>query len=401
MRVVAAAAETTTARDKTLVEQELREQEIQQAQPLSVANEILSRGKLEQIEVISVRDFLRHSKVLSEQIAEFQPDWVLVSSEDLSHTLLREAARAAQERLVYVAHTPQWYPFGPASWNPDDQGAAIVREAAAVVAISQSMAKYIEQHLGRKAAVVHPPMYGAGPYEKLARFDGAIAMINPCAVKGISIFLALADLFPDQPFAALPGWGTTPEDLEQLGARPNITISPRVKRIEQFLEKTKILLMPSLWLEGFGLIVMEAMLHGVPVIASNSGGLTEAKAGTNFVIPVHRVEQFQGTFDERHMPKPVLPPQNLEPWAEALRTLLSDRARWEQEVELHQQAALRFVGTLDHYGIVSFLESLPKPAVPGAPASVTGVESAVGLSDAKRALLLKRLREKSGKRESQ
>lgn len=401
MRVVAAAPETSTPSDKTLVEQELREQEMRQAQPTSSANEILSIGALGEIEVVSVRDFLRHSTVLSEQIAEFQPDWVLVSSEDLSHTLLREAARSAKERLVYVAHTPQWYPFGPASWNPDEQGASIVRDAAAVVAISQSMAAYIEKHLGRRSAVVHPPLYGEGPYEKLARFDGAIAMINPCAVKGISLFLALADLFPDQPFSVLPGWGTTPEDLQQLSARPNIAISSRVKRIEQFLEKTKVLLMPSLWLEGFGLIVMEAMLRGVPVIASDSGGLTEAKGGTNFVIPVHPIEHFQAAFDERHMPKPVLPPQSLEPWAEALRALIFDRTRWEQETELQQQAALRFVGSLDPHRIVSFLEALPKPATPAAPASVAGVESAVGLSDAKRALLLKRLREKSSKKESQ
>ena len=65
--------------------------------------------------------------------------------------------------------------------------------------------------------------------------------------------------------------------------------------------------MPSLWFEGFGLIVMEAMLRGVPVIASDAGGLVEAKMGTGFVIPAPRVERYEPVFDERGMPTPVVP----------------------------------------------------------------------------------------------
>ena len=45
-------------------------------------------------------------------------------------------------------------------------------------------------------------------------------MINPCAVKGISIFLALADRFPQLRFGALPGWGTTRQDLAKLARAP-------------------------------------------------------------------------------------------------------------------------------------------------------------------------------------
>ena len=82
-----------------------------------------------------------------------------------------------------------------------------------------------------------------------------------------------------------------------------------------------LLLMPSLWLEGFGLIAMEAMLRGLPVIASDSGGLVEAKAGTGFVIPVRPLERFEPVFDETHMPKPVDVPQNIEPWVDALQIL--------------------------------------------------------------------------------
>jgi len=67
---------------------------------------------------------------------------------------LREAYGAAPDRLVYLAHTPQFLPFGPASWNPDPQAAAIVRKALAVVVIGAHMQGYVREHLGRDAAVI-------------------------------------------------------------------------------------------------------------------------------------------------------------------------------------------------------------------------------------------------------
>ena len=49
-------------------------------------------------------------------------------------------------------------------------------------------------------------MYGEPPYPRFGSFDeGYVLMVNPCVVKGISIFLALAERFPDIPFAALTG----------------------------------------------------------------------------------------------------------------------------------------------------------------------------------------------------
>src|SRR5690242_7813657 len=88
-------------------------------------------GYHESIAVFPVEDPARRLQTLRQQIREFQPDWVLVSSEDLGHRLLREAQQGAPGRMVYLAHTPQFFPFGPASWNPDRQGAELVAQAAA------------------------------------------------------------------------------------------------------------------------------------------------------------------------------------------------------------------------------------------------------------------------------
>ncbi|MDZ4802377.1 MAG: glycosyltransferase [Bryobacteraceae bacterium] len=300
------------------------------------------------IEIRTVRDLSRRTEVLAQHVREFAPDWVLVSSEDVAHTLLRAAYAAAPDRLVYLAHTPQWYPFGPASWHPDRSATDIIRKARAVVAIGKTTAAYIQEHAGVGAEVIHPPMYGTPPWPRFGSFDrGYVLMINPSVVKGIRIFLELAKRFPQIEFAGLAGWGTTSADRAAMTALPNVRILESVPNIDDALAGARLLLMPSVWFEGFGLIAMEAMLRGLPVVASDAGGLVEAKSGTGFVLPVRQVVRFEAAFDETHMPKPVEVPQNIAPWDIALRTLLTDRAAWENESARSREAAEHFVASLD------------------------------------------------------
>jgi glycosyltransferase involved in cell wall biosynthesis len=254
------------------------------------------------------------------------------------------------------------------------------------------MADYIKEHCGAMATVINPPMYGKPPYPRFDSFEeGYVLMVNPCVVKGISIFLALAERFPDIPFTALAGWGTTSKDRENMSRLPNITVLETVPNIDQALAGARLLLMPSLWLEGFGLIAMEAMLRGLPVIASNSGGLVEAKSGTGFVIPIRPIERFEPVFDETYMPKPIDVPQDIEPWAEALRTLLTDRQTYETEADKSREVAIGFVSKLRAADFEEYLSRLePAPELPQP-------EKTSNLSPSQRALLLKRLRDRRTK----
>src|ERR1017187_4321724 len=101
----------------------------------------------------------------------------------------------------------------------------------------------------------------------------------------------------------------------------SITISPKPSYHSDGISSTRVLLMPSLWYEGFGLIVMETMLRGIPVVASDAGGLVEAKQGTGYVIPVNTIERYEPVFDEHAMPRPVVRPNDAAPWVAALREL--------------------------------------------------------------------------------
>ena len=337
------------------------------------------------IQVSIHRRLGRRPGLLSAEIESFQPDWVLVSSEDLGHSLLREADESAPGRVVYLAHTPQFLPFGPESWSPDAQAEVRVRRAAAIVAIGTHMAGYIEQHLGAAARVIHPPLYGPGPFENIARRDqGFVLMVNPCAVKGIAIFEQVARRLPEVNFAALPGWGTTPHDRACLQSLPNVHLLEPVRRIHEVLERTRVLLMPSLWYEGFGLIVMEAQLRGIPVISSDSGGLPGARRSLDFVLPVNPIREYLPQFDAVHMPVPVLPQQDNQAWVKALATLLNEPAVYERESERTFESALDFVYNLRPSAMEELLLSLhPAPSQPR-PVSK--------LSAAQKQLLLARLK---------
>ena len=54
----------------------------------------------------------------------------------------------------------------------------------------------------------------------------------------------------------------------------------------EFYAATRLVLMPSLWYESFGLVAAEAMLNGIPVLASNRGALPETIGDAGFLFDI-------------------------------------------------------------------------------------------------------------------
>jgi amino acid adenylation domain-containing protein len=318
------------------------------------------------VEVHAVIEPSRLCSYLAEQIRAFEPEWTLASSEDRSQSLLEAALKSQPSRVIYLAHTPQMFPFGPAGLYPGKRRTGLVGQAAAIVAISRFVADYIKSWSGLDAFVHHPPHYGSGPFPHLGRIDNDyVLLMNACAVKGLSILLALARALPRVRFAALPGWGTTQAELAALRGMPNVRLLNNAANLDDILCRTRALLMPSLWTEGFGMAVIDAMLRGIPVLAADHGGLTEAKLGSDYLLPVRPIERFEDRLDENLLPVPIVPKQDIDPWKNALTDLISDRGLYARQSAAARDAALNFARALTVEPFENFLHRLGTEAKPG------------------------------------
>ena len=276
----------------------------------------------------------------SAQIAAFAPDAILTSTDDPAQLLLEVSVRAGA-RTVYLARATLAVPFGPDCAFPSAAKTEVLRQADAVVGVSHYVADYIKKWSGIPAVHVPISLLDPPPYADLGRFDNEfVTLVNPCAVKGISIFLELADRMPKVKFAGVPTWGTTPQDRAALAGRANVTLLDPVDNVDDILRRTRVLLVPSLWAEARSRIVVEAMLRGVPVIASNIGGIPEAKLGVDYLLPVRPIERYGPQVDEQMVPMADVPPQDVGPWHAALARLLSDRSHYDQLSLASRHAAL-------------------------------------------------------------
>jgi glycosyltransferase involved in cell wall biosynthesis len=104
-------------------------------------------------------------------------------------------------------------------------------------------------------------------------YVGYVGRVSP--EKGVSTLLEVAQKYPTITFRAAGSYekmpylpSDSPDNFRFLGhLQKDATNS--------FFSESKIIVLCSVWYEGFPMILVEAMLHGKPVIASRIGGIPE------------------------------------------------------------------------------------------------------------------------------
>lgn len=150
--------------------------------------------------------------------------------------------------------------------------------------------RFVAERATRELEVVPeiiPPLVRAEAYAVHAS-GRRVLFVNPDPRKGVEIALALAEGRPDIPFDFVECW---PSNRDRIGFRRraeaagNVAWHPRTPDMRRHYRNARLLLVPSLWEEGWGRVVTEAQVSGIPALASAHGGLPESVGPGGLLIP--------------------------------------------------------------------------------------------------------------------
>lgn len=160
-----------------------------------------------------------------------------------------------------------------------------------------------------------------------------ITMGRPREWKGVDIFLEIAKKMPNRRFLAV---GNT-DRVRELKRLKNVKYIKHEKDMRKVYAKTRILLIPSIMQEAFSRTGIEAMINGIPVIASNVGGSPELLDKAGIVIK----DYF-----------------NSDKWVKAIKRL--DNKKYYDKLS---RRAVKHVNKFHYMKQVKALEKLMKPYV--------------------------------------
>ncbi len=173
---------------------------------------------------------------------------------------------------------------------------------------------------------------------------GYVTFVNASVEKGVYPFVRIADELgkrrPDIPFLVIESRGTEANLVDcgiDLRSHGNVFLMAQTPDPRDFWRVTRICLMPSLWWESQGLVAVEAMTNGIPVIASDRGALPETLGDSGVVLPL----PVRLTATSRELPSA----EEVGPWIEAIlrlwddddsslecrRSALSESSRWHAD----------------------------------------------------------------------
>jgi len=97
-------------------------------------------------------------------------------------------------------------------------------------------------------------------------------------IKGAGVVCALAERFPEVKFVIVGDGPDRPRVEEAARRLPNVQCAGLVRNTDltAFYQSADVTIVPSQYPEGFGRVIAESLACGVPVVASNIGGIPDA-----------------------------------------------------------------------------------------------------------------------------
>jgi len=164
---------------------------------------------------------------------------------------------------------------------------------------SKFVSNAAEKILGAKSIVINYPYLGREISKRKKRIDEQVNLLYMGRIekeKGVYLLPQIAKILKEKKISYkinVLGQGSEIDKLKTITKKQelNIEFHGFIKHMSEkfinILKESHILLVPSLWYEPFGMVVQEAMAFGIPVIASNRGGLKDIVINNNVGIVTH------------------------------------------------------------------------------------------------------------------
>jgi glycosyltransferase involved in cell wall biosynthesis len=209
-----------------------------------------------------------------------------------------------------------------------------------IVSVSKALTGKLVNVTSRPIATL-PPLVSRADAVCDTRKPEFITFMNPKLDKGLKLATAIAQesLRRGKPYKFLfvesrGTKATAMRECPELAQCPNVSFAENVSNVRAIYEVTRVLLFPSIWYETAGIVAIQASMNGIPVLASNVGGIPEMLDGAGYLF-----DPPQTMLTDWASPPP---PDYLEQWLAVLDRLHDDPAEFDSAVKRAQASDQRY-----------------------------------------------------------